>query len=444
MRKRHRWQQLQTWRSKLLLLLLAFSVIPPVLLTWWHYAAMRDAWVASTLDTVTALARAKSEAIDQFTLDRRTEVERIASLLAPEVMAVQRTLHRAAEGELPPLDDASTEVPDEPAAADAEAAPPPAGDEADGAEPLPRPTPPSQGLSDLRQGLGLVLYDQRRFEELMVIDPDGRVIVSTHEDHEGRSAADRAYYRSGLGATHLEPVFQSPITEQLTTMIATPIRDPESGVVGVLAARINLDRFFRLINDVTGLGSSGETVVVKRIDDEAVFMAPTRHDPDAALARRVPIGADRGEALQEAARQRTGSGEALDYRGRRVLAAWEEVPSLDWGLVVKIDRDEALAPVREAAVNMVVLLLLVVAAGVVAAVLISRALVKPLKDLKAATERISRGDFDVQLDIRSDDEVGQLADSFERMVAAIKFFRAHSRRPEEDEEELLDEESTLY
>lgn len=444
MRRRPRWQQLQTWRSKLLLLLLAFSVIPPVLLTWWHYAAMREAWVASTLDTVTALARAKSEAIDQFTLDRRTEVERIASLLAPEVVAIERTLRRAAEGELPPLDDASTEVPAEPAAPEAAAEAQPGGDEAAAAELAPRPTPPSQGLADLRQGLGLILYDQRRFEELMVIDPDGRVIASTHEGHEGRSAADLAYFRSGLGATHLEPVFQSPITNQLTTMIATPIRDPERGVVGVLAARINLERFFRLINDVTGLGASGETVVVKRIDDEVVFMAPTRHDPEAALKRRLAPGSGAGSALQAAARGRSGAGTVLDYRGRRVLSAWEEVPSLGWGLVVKIDRHEALAPVRETAVNMLVLLILVIAAGVVAAVLISRALVKPLKDLKAATERISRGDFDVQLDIRSDDEVGQLADSFERMVAAIKFFRAHSRRPEEDEEELLDEESTLY
>ena len=441
MRKKHRWQQLKTWRSKLLLLLLAFSVIPPMLLTWWHYAAMREAWVASTLDTVTALARAKSEAIDQFTLDRRTEVERIASLLAPEVVAIERTLRRAADAELPPLDDASTEVPPELAVADEpETPPPPGGDEATAAELAPRPTPPSQGLADLRQGLGLILYDQRRFEELMVIDPDGRVIASTHEGHEGRSAADLAYYRSGLGATHLEPVFQSPITNQLTTMIATPIRDPERGVVGVLAARLNLERFFRLINDVTGLGKSGETVVVKQIDDDVVFMAPTRHDPEAALARRLPLGSEAGSALQAAARGQSGAGEVLDYRGRRVLSAWEEVPSLEWGLVVKIDREEALAPVRAAAVNMLVLLLLVIAAGVAAAVLISRALVKPLKDLKAATERISRGDFDVQLDIRSDDEVGELADSFERMVAAIKFFRAHSR-PEEDEaleEELVE------
>ncbi|HEX2162715.1 MAG TPA: cache domain-containing protein, partial [Thermoanaerobaculia bacterium] len=306
-------------------------------------------------------------------------------------------------------------------------------------EPAPQPAPPSSALSRLRQSLGLILYDQSRFEELMVIGQEGRVLASTHEAHEGRSAADLAYFRSGLGATHLEPVFASPITGELTTIVATPIRDPERGVLGVLAARLNLDRFFRLVNDLTGLGETGETVVVKQIEQEVVFMAPTRHDAEAALARRVEVGSAQGSALQEAARGQAGAGEYVDYRSQRVLAAWEPVPSLDWGLVVKQDRREALGPVRDAAARMLVLLLVVVLAGVVAAVAISRALVRPLKALREATDRISRGDVDVQLDIRSDDEIGELADSFERMVAAIKFFRAHSRRPEEDDEPEADE-----
>ena len=66
---------------------------------------------------------------------------------------------------------------------------------------------------------------------------------------------------------------------------------------------------------------------------------------------------------------------------------------------------------------------------------VSRLFVRPLKELQAATERISRGDFNVALDIRSRDEIGELADSFDRMVAAIKFFREHSRSVEDEESE---------
>ena len=58
-------------------------------------------------------------------------------------------------------------------------------------------------------------------------------------------------------------------------------------------------------------------------------------------------------------------------------------------------------------------------------------MVRPLRELKDATERISKGDLDVKLAIRSRDEIGELADSFERMIAAIKFFR--EEKTEEDE-----------
>src|SRR4029079_8825264 len=127
----------------------------------------------------------------------------------------------------------------------------------------------------------------------------------------------------------------------------------------------------------------------------------------------------------------------VDYRGEDVLAAWEHVPSLDWGVVVKIDRGEALRPAVHAGLRALALLVPLIAGVVWVSLLASRALVQPLCDLREAADRISRGDFDVQLDIRSRDEGGELADSFERMVAAIKFFREHARA--EDEEEVFEE-----
>ena len=105
-----------------------------------------------------------------------------------------------------------------------------------------------------------------------------------------------------------------------------------------------------------------------------------------------------------------------------------------------MDRAEALEPLATAMRPMAVLLVVLVTGVVVAALLVSRALVTPLEKLRLAAERISRGDLDVRVGIASHDEIGELATSFERMVTAIRFFRAHVRRPEEDEE-TVDEAS---
>ncbi|HVS01846.1 MAG TPA: cache domain-containing protein [Thermoanaerobaculia bacterium] len=421
-----------TWRTKLLLLLLAVSVPPLVVLTVWDYAALREAFHAATLKSLQGLARAKAEALEQLTQDRRTQVERIAGLLTPQLAAVaqeeaarnRRIVIGGGEAALPALEDAEGRDADGRAAADE----PPA------AAPDPLRSSPSEAMQDLTRVLALILWDQQQFEELLVIDPEGRVLASTYEGHEGRTARDLGYFQQGLKTTHFAPLFVSPITNRLTTVVSAPIRGPAGNTLGVLAARLNLSRFFRVVEDFTGLGKTGETVVAHRAGEELIVMAPSRHDPEAALSRKMPLDAAAGRPLREATRGQAGSGQLVDYRDRQVLAAWEGIPSLGWGLVVKIDRSEAMRPAILAGLRMlaltVPLLLVVVAASFIA----SRELVRPLHQLKVATEKISRGNFDVEIDIRSNDEIGELAASFDRMVAAIKFFRAHQRRPEEEEE----------
>jgi HAMP domain-containing protein len=416
---------LGTWRTKLLLLLLAFALAPLVAQALWDYLAARRAFENDTLEGLSGIARAKAEALDQLAVDRRTQVERIAGLLAPRAGVVMAA---AAAGVVPhgpaarrpPLIDAEALPTSGPAAPSGAAAKAPAIHQ-------------SPALVQLRETLMLVRWDGRQFEELLAIDDRGRVVASTHEQHEGHDAEDLEYFRRGMAGTYAAPVFLSPITHKLTLIVATPLRDPVRRVRGVLAARLNLGSVFRVVLERTGLGDSGETVVARRDGDRAVIVAPTRFDADAALERAVRLGAENGRAIQQAVQGRRGAGRVRDYRGVDTLAAWEYVPSLGWGVVAKIDRSEALAPAVRAGLRALGLAVPLALGVLLVSLLASRALVQPLCDLREAADRISRGDLDVQLDIRSRDEVGALADSFERMVAAIKFFREHARGEDEDE-----------
>lgn len=52
--------------------------------------------------------------------------------------------------------------------------------------------------------------------------------------------------------------------------------------------------------------------------------------------------------------------------------------------------------------------------------LLSRVLVKPLKDLVRLTQKISEGDFDQKIEVTSKNEIGQLIASFNRMIERLK------------------------
>jgi len=466
-----------SWRAKLALLLAAFSILPTLAIAYSSFEILVETYEDSTLRSLRGLAAAKAEAIDQFTEVRTRSVERIAGLITPHLLAYREARQEAGpaaelapSAALPKLKDAEQlaakpATPRRPvpiraadaAASDAAVADGAVADASPPARPRPQPRqapsaqlgqagPPAPGapvpkrqqavgeaFTTLKQNLGLILWDQRDFEELMVLDTEGRVVASTFEGHEGTTGESLEYFQRGRAATYVQPVFMSPLTEQLTMVIATPIRDEKLQELGVLVARLNLTRFFQLINDTTGLGETGETVVVKKIEETLSFMAPTRHDSEAALKRKVPVDDETAHALQEGARGQAGAGLHTDYRGKATLAAWQSVPSLDWGLIVKIDREEALKPVDDARARILLVVIVMILLIIPASILAARFLVEPLRKLKEATDRISRGDFAVQLDIRSGDEIGELADSFERMVAAIKYFR--ERREEDDDVE---------
>lgn len=76
-------------------------------------------------------------------------------------------------------------------------------------------------------------------------------------------------------------------------------------------------------------------------------------------------------------------------------------------------------------VIILVVLILVVAAVVPgAAFYLSRGITRPLAALRDTAEKVSLGDMDVTVKVESDDEIGDLAQSFERMVTAIRFLSA--------------------
>ncbi len=57
---------------------------------------------------------------------------------------------------------------------------------------------------------------------------------------------------------------------------------------------------------------------------------------------------------------------------------------------------------------------------------LSRAILVPVQHLKEVAENVSLGNLDMTVHRYSEDEIGDLADSFSRMVTAVKFFRSEA------------------
>ncbi len=97
-----------------------------------------------------------------------------------------------------------------------------------------------------------------------------------------------------------------------------------------------------------GFGRTGEIVLAERVDDMIRFMLP---EPKAGfkVPAPVPFGGELGGPMTRALSGESGVIQAKDFAGKAVLAAYEYLPFLEAGLVVKIDMSEIRFPFFNAA-----------------------------------------------------------------------------------------------
>lgn len=97
-----------------------------------------------------------------------------------------------------------------------------------------------------------------------------------------------------------------------------------------------------------GFGETGEFTLSKRQGDKVVFILSHRHY-DLDKPKPVSFTSKLAEPSRLALSGKSGTVVGLDYRGEKVLAAYEPVRELNWGIVAKIDLDEVRAPFIQAA-----------------------------------------------------------------------------------------------
>ena len=115
-----------------------------------------------------------------------------------------------------------------------------------------------------------------------------------------------------------------------------------------------------------------------------------------------------------------GTGFEIDYRGHEIIAAWRHIPSLDWGLVSKIDTAEAFAPIDQLQQDITVLAIVFIAGIGFFGVSASRTISNPILKLKDLAVRISKGELGAKVLVQSTDEIGQLSEMMNETSQKLK------------------------
>lgn len=215
--------------------------------------------------------------------------------------------------------------------------------------------------------------------------------------------------------------FYGPSDNQLAGFIITPVLDEFGHKIGILALHLHVDRIFSIINNKnqqgkalqhyivgsdgllrTELDQGSNGVLTKSINTEQFKLWKSEHDE--------PVSMD--DNMRETAFEYKGP------HGETVIGIHHAIrlSGVNWVLISEINRSEALASanwLKQVTLGIVAL------TGLFAVILASfqaRRMSRPLIDLVNATRAVEQGDSIQEVNVKADNEIGILADSFNTML----------------------------
>jgi PAS domain S-box-containing protein len=274
-------------------------------------------------------------------------------------------------------------------------------------------------LQEMQAVLGLL--------DIMLVNSEGKVVYSSNPEHFSKNFLKalpdplQKAFEQGKDKIYFTDIFPNEAeNNKLGMLVTAPVFDFGNSFIGVIAFELDMAPVYSLIQDATGLGNTGEILLGKKIGNQVVYLNKLRHDPQAALQKRITIGDKIGRPIQEAAQGKSGAGTAFDYRGKQVVAAWKYIPSLDWGVVAKIDTQEAFADVINLKNLIIIILAIIFVLAGIMAFSIAQSISGPIKKLSKGAEIVGSGNLDYKVAIDSKDEIGQLSRVFDKMTAEQK------------------------
>ncbi|MEE9400118.1 MAG: ATP-binding protein [Dehalococcoidales bacterium] len=271
--------------------------------------------------------------------------------------------------------------------------------------------------------------------DLYIADRTGQQVARSDFDLTSDVASQTGFQEALQGLVYfsdLSPVVLSSQYQQIgetsltlewqdstAVSVFVPILDTDE-VIGILGANINLFRIQPLIESLTF--TRDETVMILSRSGEVVV-----HSHRAELGKLPQLSASElFEALELGLPSVPEN--YTDEMGRAVKGVIHPIEEQGWNIVVQTPVSELAKEVSGLWLLLALVLIGGAALAVAAAWLMATRLTRPISQLAYATEKVAAGELTTRVETDAINEVGTLADSFNRMVSELSYAQTRNQQ----------------
>jgi signal transduction histidine kinase len=204
------------------------------------------------------------------------------------------------------------------------------------------------------------------------------------------------------------------------------VKDRNGSPFAVIISRVPIVNLYEIVEEIPNKGNTSIDLV-----DKNGLIIYSNHYKNRVLKETLPdwrlvsqylsAGKNVGSAIETHHYEKDGTFDKILVFARQ--HGYLDFKGNGWTLIVEIPVKEAFAPAAQMR-NRLALFLSASGLGILLGIfLIARTITSPIRQLSHAAAEIGRYNLDATVDTRSRDEIGQLADSFNRMAADLRDYR---------------------
>lgn len=264
---------------------------------------------------------------------------------------------------------------------------------------------------------GLIKKNSQIQDIYVGLEADGRFIDGTGWIPDaGWDPRTRSWYKKAMetsGVILTDP-YIDVITGNVVVSPAKVVYFPDGSKRGVMGSDISLVEISKIVNEIK-VGENGYALL---IDANSMVMA---HPIKELVGTKLLENEDKAFVeLSEAMLNSESGFTKFAEKGEAKVVSFTTVPLSGWKIGIVQPEAEVYAEMNSTANKLAMAVVAVLLIMSIVVFLISSSITKPIEMLNRAAAQVAAGDLTNKVNIKSKDEVGQLANSFNTMTDNIK------------------------
>ncbi|RMF61657.1 MAG: HAMP domain-containing protein [Calditrichaeota bacterium] len=257
------------------------------------------------------------------------------------------------------------------------------------------------------------------FRKIFVMNDSGIVTVTTKFGEEQADFSQEPFFRKGIqGMESISEVYFTPSHFPLL-LISEPILKFNQ-VVGVLAAEIDLNHIWTLVDSIT-IGKTGFAML---LSNKGQVIA--HRDKEKVLKKE---NYSRYSFFQELQEGQSGITH-VEEGDAAYIVVYVPVPKLGWGLVVQQSLSEAFTLAHQMRSRVYIFVAITTLIAGVLGILSVQRFTRPLETLVKGVREYERGNLQHRIEMKTRDELAELAQEFNSMANSLLLNQKELQRME--------------